>query len=123
MAVAAPAPAVLGDYVARTKVATVALVLGGAAFVGILPVSSRCSSPPFPDQTFAVLLVGAALVLGGIASMVVMPPRHRRCSVVLPGPPVGAASHGYILGFIVAAGIVGLAEQIDPHGNAPPVSW
>ena len=112
MAVAAPAPAVLGDYVARTRVATVALVLGGAAFVGI---SAQVAIPlpftpvPLTLQTFAVLLVGAALgTWRGIASMVVY------AAAGTAGVPWfsagssgwGGASYGYILGFIVAA---------DPH--------
>ena len=118
MAVAAPAPAVLGDYVARTKVATVALVLGGAAFVGIsaqVVIPLPFTPVPLTLQTFAVLLVGAALgTWRGIASMVVY------AAAGTAGVPWfsagssgwGGASYGYILGFIVAAGIVGrLAEQ------------
>ena len=118
MAVAAPAPAVLGDYVARTKVATVALVLGGAAFVGIsaqVVIPLPFTPVPLTLQTFAVLLVGAALgTWRGIASMVVY------AAAGTAGVPWfsagssgwGGASYGYILGFIVAAGLVGrLAEQ------------
>ena len=118
MAVAAPSPAVLGDYVARTKVATVALVLGGAAFVGIsaqVVIPLPFTPVPLTLQTFAVLLVGAALgTWRGIASMVVY------AAAGTAGVPWfsagssgwGGASYGYILGFIVAAGIVGrLAEQ------------
>ena len=118
MAVAAPAPAVLGDYVARTKVATVALVLGGAAFVGIsaqVVIPLPFTPVPLTLQTFAVLLVGAALgTWRGIASMIVY------AAAGTAGVPWfsagssgwGGASYGYILGFIVAAGIVGrLAEQ------------
>ena len=118
MAVATPAPAVLGDYVARTKVATVALVLGGAAFVGIsaqVVIPLPFTPVPLTLQTFAVPLVGAALgTWRGIASMVVY------AAAGTAGVPWfsagssgwGGASYGYILGFIVAAGIVGrLAEQ------------
>ena len=118
MAVAAPSPAVLGDYVARTKVATVALVLGGAAFVGIsaqVVIPLPFTPVPLTLQTFAVLLIGAALgTWRGIASMVVY------AAAGTAGVPWfsagssgwGGASYGYILGFIVAAGIVGrLAEQ------------
>ena len=109
MAVAAPAPAVLGDYVARTKVATVALVLGGAAFVGIsaqVVIPLPFTPVPLTLQTFAVLLVGAALgTWRGIASMVVY------AAAGTAGVPWfsagssgwGGASYGYILGFIVAA--------------------
>ena len=120
MAVATPAPAVLGDYVARTKVATVALVLGGAAFVGIsaqVVIPLPFTPVPLTLQTFAVLLVGAALgTWRGIASMIVY------AAAGTAGVPWfsagssgwGGASYGYILGFIVAAGIVGrLAEPVS----------
>ena len=131
MAVAAPAPAVLGDYVARTKVATVALVLGGAAFVGIsaqVVIPLPFTPVPLTLLTFAVLLVGAALgTWRGIASMVVY------AAAGTAGVPWfsagsagwGGASYGYILGFIVAAGIVGrLAEQgATCTCCVPPDSW
>ena len=118
MAITTPAPRVLADVVARSWVANVVLVLGGAAFVGI---SAQVIIPlpftpvPLTLQTFAVLLVGAALgTWRGVASMVVY------AAVGVAGVPWfsggssgwGGASFGYILGFIVAAGVVGrLAEQ------------
>ena len=118
MAITTPAPRVLADVVARSWVANVVLVLGGAAFVGI---SAQVIIPlpftpvPLTLQTFAVLLVGAALgTWRGVASMVVY------AAVGVVGVPWfsggssgwGGASFGYILGFIVAAGVVGrLAER------------
>ena len=113
-----PAPRVLADYLPRTKVANAALVLGGAAFVGL---SAQVAIPlpftpvPLTLQTFAVLLVAAALgTWRGMASMVIYAAAG---SAGVPWFSAGSsgwggASYGYILGFIVAAGVVGrLAER------------
>ena len=118
MAIATPAPRVLGDYIASTKAANIALVLGGSAFVGIsaqVVIPLPFTPVPLTLQTFAVLLVGAALgTWRGMASMVVY------AAAGTAGVPWfsagssgwGGASYGYILGFIVAAGLVGrLAER------------
>ena len=118
MAIATPAPRVLGDYIASTKAANIALVLGGSAFVGIsaqVVIPLPFTPVPLTLQTFAVLLVGAALgTWRGVASMVVY------AAAGTAGVPWfsagssgwGGASYGYILGFILAAGIVGrLAER------------
>lgn len=118
MALASPAPRVLADYAGSTKVANVALVLGGSAFVGIaaqIAIPLPFTPVPLTLQTFAVLLVGAALgTWRGVASMVVY------AAAGTAGVPWfsagssgwGGASYGYILGFILAAGIVGhLAER------------
>lgn len=118
MALATPAPRVLGDYLARSKVANIALVVGGSAFVGIsaqVVIPLPFTPVPLTLQTFAVLLVGAALgTWRGMASMVVY------AAAGTAGVPWfsagssgwGGASYGYILGFIVAAGLVGrLAER------------
>ena len=62
MALATPAPRVLADVVTQTWVRNVALVVGGAAFVGI---SAQIAIPlpftpvPLTLQTFAVLLTAA----------------------------------------------------------------
>jgi Uncharacterized conserved protein len=118
MAIATPAPRVLSDYIASTKAANIALVLGGSAFVGIsaqVVIPLPFTPVPLTLQTFAVLLVGAALgTWRGVASMVVY------AAAGTAGVPWfsagssgwGGASYGYILGFILAAGIVGrLAER------------
>ena len=112
MALATPAPRVIADYVASTKVANLALIAGGAAFVGL---SAQVIIPlpftpvPLTLQTFAVLLVGAALgSWRGMASMVLY------AAVGTAGVPWfsggssgwGGASYGYILGFILAAASV-----------------
>ena len=118
MAVTTPAPRVLADVVARSWVANLALVLGGAAFVGLsaqVVIPLPFTPVPLTLQTFAVLLVGAALgTWRGVASMVVYAVAG---SAGVPWFSAGSsgwggASYGYILGFIVAAGVVGrLAER------------
>ena len=73
MALASPAPRVLADYAARTALAQIVLVFSGAAFVGIaaqIAIPLPFTPVPLTLQTFAVLLVGAALgSLRGVASM------------------------------------------------------
>jgi biotin transport system substrate-specific component len=97
------------------------LILGGAAFVGLMAqISVRIGFTPVPitGQTFAVLLVGAAygsmlgaatlfayLVLGVIG--VPLYADHKHGWDVFSG-----ATGGYIVGFIVAAAVTGaLAER------------
>ncbi len=118
MAIVTPAPRVLADVVAHSRVANLILILGGAAFVGVtaqVVIPLPFTPVPLTLQTFAVLLVGAALgTWRGVASMVVY------AAAGSAGVPwfsagssgAGGASYGYILGFIVAAGVVGrLAER------------
>jgi biotin transport system substrate-specific component len=118
MAMATPAPRVLADFASRTAIAQIALVVGGAAFVGIaaqIAIPLPFTPVPLTLQTFAVLLVGASLgSLRGALSMVVY------LIAGMVGVPwfaegssgFSTASFGYVLGFIVAAFIVGrLAER------------
>jgi biotin transport system substrate-specific component len=118
MAIATPAPRVLADFASRTAITQIALVVGGAAFVGVaaqIVVPLPFTPVPLTLQTFAVLLVGASLgSLRGVLSMVVY------LIVGMVGVPwfsggtsgFSNASFGYILGFIFAAFIVGrLAER------------
>ncbi len=118
MAFAAPAPRVLADFASRTVVTQIALVLGGAAFVGLAAqviIPLPFTPVPLTLQTFAVLLVGAALgSLRGVLAMTVY------AVAGMVGVPwyaegksgFGGATFGYIIGFIVAAYIVGrLAER------------
>jgi len=122
MALATPAPRVLADFAARTWVAQVALVVGGAAFVGLcaqVAIPLPFTPVPLTLQTFAVLLVGASLgSLRGVLSMLLY------VVAGVAGVPwfsqgesgFALASFGYILGFIVAAYIVGrLAERGATH--------
>jgi biotin transport system substrate-specific component len=113
----APAPRVVLDPFARSLVSNVVIVLAGAAFIGLAAqVSIPIPGTPVPvtGQTFAVLLVGAAAGLWrGIASTALY------AVVGLAGVPWFAggahgmtASFGYIVGFVLAAAVVGaLAER------------
>jgi len=119
MAITSPAPRVLADLIPSTVVRNVALVVGGAAFIGVsaqiafyLPWNPAV---PLTLQTFAVVLGAAALgswrgtaatalyaLLGGIGL-----PWFAAHKSGFGGP-----AFGYIIGFIVAAFIVGkLAEH------------
>lgn len=116
-------PRTLGDAVPGGLVRSVALVASGAALVGL---SAQVAIPlpftpvPLSLQTFAVLLVGA--VLGsrrGAASMALY------LLAGVAGVPWftqhqsgwAFASFGYVVGFVVAAWLVGrLAERgVDRH--------
>lgn len=123
MALAAPAPGVLADAVgARTAIRNLVLVIGGAAFVGLaaqISIVLPFTPVPVTGQTFAVLLTAGVLGAGrGVASMLLY------AAMGLAGVPwfQGGSSafkdgalvvtFGYIVGFIVAAAIVGyLAER------------
>lgn len=118
MAITAPAPRVLADIVPRTWWRETIVVLGGSLFVGL---SAQIAIPlpftpvPLTLQTFAVLLTAAALgSVRGVLSMLVY------AVVGIIGVPwfaegssgISAPSFGYILGFIVAAAVVGrIAES------------
>lgn len=106
-------PLVLADLVPGARVRDLLLVLGGAAFTGLLaqiaiPVAG--SPVPVTGQTFAALTVGAALGWQrGAASLAVY------MLAGMAGMPWYAAggsgfdfpSFGYVIGFVVAAGLVG----------------
>jgi biotin transport system substrate-specific component len=109
---------VLADLVPGTLGRDVALVIGAAAFVGLLAqVSIHLSFTPVPitGQTLGVLLSGtalgwkrgsAAMVLYGLAGLIGVPwfAGHARGYV--------GASFGYIVGFVLAAALCGfLAER------------
>lgn len=118
MAVTAPTPRVLADVLPRSIARDVVLVVAGAAFVGL---AAQISFPlpftpvPVTGQTFAVLLVGASLgSIRGLLSMVLY------MLMGMAGVPwfsdgasgFGGPTFGYIIGFIVAAWLVGfLAER------------
>ena len=106
-------PLVLADLVPGTVVRDVLLVVGGAALTGLLaqiaiPVAG--SPVPVTGQTFGALTVGAALgwrrgsaalALYLVAGMAGMPWYAGQSS------GVGIPSLGYVIGFVLAAGIVG----------------
>jgi len=118
MAITAPAPRVLADVLPRSWVQNILLIIGGAALVGA---AAQISFPlpfspvPLTGQTFAVLLVGAAL--GSARGMISMLVYGLAGLVGVPwfagfASGFAMASFGYIIGFIVAAGLVGyLAER------------
>lgn len=124
MALSSPAPRVLADYAGRTILAQIALIAGGAALVGL---SAQIAIPlpftpvPLTLQTLAVLLVGASLgSVRGVASMLLY------VAAGLIGVPwfaqgssgYSTASFGYVLGFILAAFIVG---RLAEHGASRTV--
>lgn len=111
-------PRTLADVIPGGVARSVALVVGGAAFVGLtaqVVIPLPFTPIPLSLQTFSVLLVGA--VLGsrrGVASMALY------LLAGVAGVPWFAAqqsgwafaSFGYIVGFVVAAYLVGrLAER------------
>ncbi len=119
MAIAAPQPRVIADVFGRSAVRNVVLVAGGAAFVGLsaqiafyLPWNSAV---PVTLQTFAVVLAAGAL--GSLRGAAAMALYALLGGIGLPwfahgSSGWGGAAFGYILGFIVAAFIVGkLAEN------------
>jgi biotin transport system substrate-specific component len=106
-------PLVLADLVPGARVRDLLLVVGGAAFTGLMaqiaiPVAG--SPVPVTGQTFAALTVGAALgwqrgaaslALYMVAGMAGMP------WYAAGGSGFHFPSFGYVIGFVFAAGIVG----------------
>lgn len=115
-------PRVLADVLPRGIARDIALVIGGACFVGLLAqISFHVSWTPvaYTLQTFGVLLVGASLgSLRGASSMAVY--------AVAGGLGVpwysehkhgfGGYTYGYIIGFIVAAAVVGFIAERGRDG-------
>jgi biotin transport system substrate-specific component len=106
----------------RTSLLTdVLLVLGGAGFVALaaqLEIHLGFTPVPITGQTFAVLLVGASLgAVRGTASLAVYLLVGMIGAPVYSGGEGGVewvtgATGGYLIGFVVAAGLTGyLAEQ------------
>ena len=117
-------PAVLADVWtdraegAQSLARQAILVLGGAAFVGLaaqVAIPLPFTPVPLTLQTFAVLLAGAAL--GSLRGVLAMSLYAVAGIAGVPWFAEGSSgfampSFGYILGFIVAAGIVGrIAER------------
>lgn len=122
MALTQPAPRVLADALPGSLARDVILVLGGAGFVGLaaqVAIPLPFTPVPLTGQTFAVLLVGAALgSVRGLLSMVIylvagllgVPWYAEGSSAFTQGAL--APSFGYIVGFIAAAALVGrMAER------------
>ncbi len=113
--------AVLADLIPGTWVRDTALVVGGAALTGLAAQVSvhvpSITPVPFTLQTLTVLLTGATLgTVRGVTSMLL----YLLAGVVgVPwyashGSGFGGPSFGYIVGFVVAAGIVG---ELARRGN------
>ncbi|MCT7356055.1 biotin transporter BioY [Streptomyces sp. 15-116A] len=117
MSTAAATPArtglVLADLLPASRVRDAALVLGGAALTGLaaqIAVPVPGSPVPVTGQTFAALLVGTTLgARRGLLSLAVY------ALVGIAGVPwfaegksgIAMPSFGYILGMLLAAGVVG----------------
>jgi biotin transport system substrate-specific component len=112
-------PALADAVVPRSLLANAALVVGGAAFTGLLAqVAVPLWPVPITGQTLAVLLVGSslgmargtlAMVLYAVLGVVGVPWFSGWTSG--PGVALGPTG-GYILGFILAAALTGwLAER------------
>jgi biotin transport system substrate-specific component len=111
-------PRVLADVIPGTWARDVPLVIGGAAATGLAAQISftvpSLSPVPFTLQTFAVLIVGASFgPLRGVLAMslyvaagVAGVPWFAGGAEGLDDPQV-RATFGYLLGFIVAAAVLG----------------
>jgi biotin transport system substrate-specific component len=122
MATAATTPDrfVLADLVPGTIARDAALIVGGACLTGLaaqVSIHTPLTPVPFTLQTFAVLLAGAALgPARGVMSMLLY------LLAGVAGVPWfashahgwGGPSFGYIIGFVVAAGVVG---ELSRRGN------
>jgi biotin transport system substrate-specific component len=111
---------VLADLIPGTLVRDIALIMGGAGLTGLaaqVAIHTSLSPVPITLQTFAVLVVGASLgTVRGVLSL----------SLYLLAGGFGVpwfasqghgwygTSFGYVLGFVVAAGIVG---ELARRGN------
>ncbi|MEU7066365.1 biotin transporter BioY [Streptomyces sp. NPDC051578] len=105
--------AVLADLLPASRVRDVALVVGGAALMGVaaqISVKVPGLIVPITAQTFAALLVGAALGAGrSFLSMALY------TLVGMAGVPwfahgasgAGGATFGYVLGMLLASTVVG----------------
>ena len=118
-------PRTLADVIPGGLVRSIALVVGGAALVGLsaqVVIPLPFTPVPLSLQTFAVLLVGAALgSWRGLASMALY------LLVGIAGVPWFAdgnsgwqlASIGYLVGFVAAAWLVGLLAERQADRRFP----
>lgn len=123
--VSATRPLVLADLVATSRVRDVALVAGGAAFVGV---SAQVAVPlpftpvPLTLQTFAVLLAGAALGWRRAVPSMLLYLAAGAAGVpwfAAGGSGTAAPSLGYIVGFVLAVAVVG--RLAGSGGDRTPV--
>lgn len=119
-AAATPHRLVLADLVPGAFARDGALIISGAGLTGLaaqVSIHTPLTPVPFTLQTFAVMVAGAALgPLRGVLSMLLY------LLAGVAGVPWfashahgwGGPSFGYILGFVVAAGVVG---ELSRRGN------
>ncbi|WP_375474449.1 biotin transporter BioY [uncultured Jatrophihabitans sp.] len=124
-AVARPRRLVLADLIPGARVRDIALIAVGAGLTGAaaqVSIHTSLSPVPFTLQTLAVLVVGASLgtvrgllsiglyAVAGVAGVPWYADHHHGW---------GGPSFGYIVGFVVAAGIVG---ELARRGNSRSVT-
>lgn len=116
-----PRPVVLADVLGRTRTLDAALILGGALLVALfaqIEIAVPGSPVPVTGQTLAVVVVGASLGASRGASALML---YLLLGLALPfysGGDSGfdvvwGASGGYLIGFILAAYLIGKAAE---HG-------
>ncbi len=118
---------VLADLLPGERVRDAALVLGGAGLTGLaaqVAIHTPLSPVPFTLQTLAALLVGASL--GSVRGLVSLTVYLVAGLVGVPWFSAGthgySASAGYVVGFTLAAGIVGaLARRGSDRRVLPTV--
>lgn len=108
-------------FVPDRALARALLVLGGTLLLALsaqVAVPLPFSPVPVTGQTFAVLLVGAALGarLGAATVLLYLAEGAAGLPVFAPGPTVGIArlagpTGGYLAGFVLAAFVVGLLAE------------
>jgi biotin transport system substrate-specific component len=108
---------VLADLAGRSRALEVALVVAGAAWVAALgQVAIPLGFTPIPLSlgTFAVLTAGAALgPARGAAAMILFAAAGCAGAPVFAGglSGIGLPTMGYVLGYVVAAGLAGRAAR------------
>ncbi|TDB70687.1 biotin transporter BioY [Actinomadura sp. KC216] len=110
-------PAVLGDLLPGALARDAALVAGAAAFTGLaaqIAIPLPGTPVPVTGQTFAVLLAAAAL--GPVRAALAMLLYLTAGIAGMPwftegGSGTGVPTLGYVLGFVVAAAVVGRLAQ------------
>lgn len=111
---------VLADLVPGARVRDAALVLAGAGLTGLaaqVSITTSLSPVPFTLQTLAVLVTGAALgSVRGLVSMLLYVAAGSAGVPWFAGHTHGFAgpSAGYLVGFVIAAGVVG---ELARRGN------
>jgi biotin transport system substrate-specific component len=112
-AVSAPRPRVLADLLPGALLRDVLLVVGAAALTGLcaqVAIPLPFTPVPITLQTFAVLLSGAALgpLRGGAAMLLYLVAGSLGVAWFANGESgFGGPTFGYIIGFVVAASVVG----------------